>query len=68
MTTKRADQLENGDIVVLTLESRQHLAVVNGVMQFERTKTHIALTNYETKAVSEICVPNNLRFDILESN
>ena len=68
--TKRADQLVNGDILVLETEGRQHLALVNGVMQFKDKpgRTCIGLINPETMAVmnSELSVPNYLRFKILE--
>ncbi len=67
IVTKRADQLENGDNVVLEYQSNRFLGVVIAVMQFrsEGSFTNVALQNPDTGGVCELKVPNNTRFEIL---
>ena len=65
-TKKRADQWVNGDLVVLEWQGRKSIGVVNAVMQFNGRDTNVSLMNPESRLCSEFCVPNNLRFDIIE--
>lgn len=64
---KRADQLNNGDLIILR-DPIEVVVEVRGVMQFtsEGPYTHLALHDEKTGVTGEFKVRNQQKFDVYE--